>query len=483
MEKKYLRFKYTEEDLIKAIDEINNGSVSLNKASLKYGIPKSTLHNKITNKVPFERKMGPSTVLSPAVEERLESWILAKAKLGFPMHPSNVMDAVQNILKDGSRPNKFTDDRPGKKWLKLFLQRHPNIAKRNTEIISKSRASVTEEAIREWFAEFLTNDNLLDMIGDPTRVFNTDETGMKTCMKSGLVLGPTRKFNNLYEIASGAEKDSITVLCNYSAAGDAVPPMVVFPYKRIPKDLALSVPPGWGIGRSDTGWMTSATFFEYVANVFFPWLVEEGIQLPVFLFLDGHKSHYNIELYEFCVEHKIVLYCLYPNATHILQPCDVSIFRPLKVEWKEVSRRHKQRTSTPITRHNFCSIFKEAFDKACKPDTIINGFRACGLYPLNPDAVDFSKCISARRKEIFGRSEVLTHQEYQSSLKVVEQFLDRVRIIEFNRKFNSKDEDKENDDEMYRFWKSCKIQAAEGFCAKITTPAEEERCNCIGNIY
>lgn len=111
--------------------------------------------------------MVPSSVLNFVEEERVANWILAKAKLGFPMHPSTVMDAVQNILKGASRPNKFTDDRPGKKWLKLFLQRHPNIAKRNTEIISKSRASVTEEAIREWFAElrqFLKNDNLLDTI-------------------------------------------------------------------------------------------------------------------------------------------------------------------------------------------------------------------------------------------------------------------------------------------------------------------------------
>ncbi|XP_072389248.1 uncharacterized protein [Diabrotica undecimpunctata] len=263
-----------------AIDEITSGSLSLNKASSKYGIPKSTLHNKLTKKAPFERKMGPSSVLTPFEEETLESWILAKAKLGFPMHPSNVMDVVQNILRGAARPNKFIYDRSGKKWLQLFLQRHPNIAKRNTEIISKSRALVTEEGIREWFAElneFFKNNNLLDMIGDPTGF----QTGMKTCMKSGLVLGPKR---NLYEIAFGTEKKSISVLGNYSAAGDVVPPTVIFSYKRIPKELALSVPSG----RSDTGWMTSATFFEYVANVFFPWLVEKDIQFPVILFLDGH---------------------------------------------------------------------------------------------------------------------------------------------------------------------------------------------------
>jgi len=271
MAAKYLRFKYSEEDLANALAEINSGSITLNKASSKYLIPKSTLHNKITGKVPNARKMGPSPILTYSEEERIKKWILDKAKLGFPMHPNEVKDSVQKVLKIASRPNPFLDDRPGDKWLKLFLQRHPEISKRNTEIISKSRASVTETAISQWFSElkkFIDDKNIMDMMTDPNRIYNADETGMRTCMKSGLVLGPRSSFKNLYEIASGNEKESITVLCNYSVAGVAVPPMIVFPYKRIPKELSLSVPAEWAIGRSDSGWMTSATFFEYIANVY-----------------------------------------------------------------------------------------------------------------------------------------------------------------------------------------------------------------------
>lgn len=64
------------------------------------------------------------------------------------MHDDVVKDAVQKILKDTNRPNKFEDDRPGAKCLQLFLNKHPNISKRNTEIISKSRAAVTQAGIR-----------------------------------------------------------------------------------------------------------------------------------------------------------------------------------------------------------------------------------------------------------------------------------------------------------------------------------------------
>ncbi|KAJ8978101.1 hypothetical protein NQ317_018967 [Molorchus minor] len=314
--KRYTRFKYSEEVLATALDEIKNGVISINKASTKYGIPKSTLHNKINGKVPIIRKMRPSTFLTPDEETRLVKWIISKAKFGFPIHPEEVKDSVQRVLKESSRPNKFIDDRPGTKWLKLFLLRRPKISKRNTEIISKSRASVTEPAIRQWFADlkkYLEDENIIDIMNDASRIFNADETGMRT-----------RK-----------RKESITVLCNYSANGTAVPPMIVFPYKRIPKELALSVPQGWAIGRSDSGWMTSATTLEYVANVFYlGWWNIISYFCAVILFVDGHKSHYNLELYDFCVDKKIVIYCLYPNATHM---CNRAIL-----------------------------LFKEAFDRACE---------------------------------------------------------------------------------------------------------------------
>ncbi|KAK9675185.1 hypothetical protein QE152_g40579 [Popillia japonica] len=145
--------------------------------------------------------MGPQPVLNGDEEARLKHWILSKAKLGFPMHPTDVKDAMQKILKATHRTNPFKDDRPGDKWLKLYLNRNPEIVKRNTEIISKSRAAVTENAIREWFKDlraFLESGNNLNMIENPLRVFNADETGVRTCTKSGLILGPaSKKFKNL----------------------------------------------------------------------------------------------------------------------------------------------------------------------------------------------------------------------------------------------------------------------------------------------
>lgn len=111
--------------------------------------------------------------------------------------------------------------------------------------------------------------------------------------------------------------------------------MVVFKYARIPHELAASVPNHWGIGKSDSGWMTGPLFFEFITNVFNKFLTENIIPRPVIVFIDGHSSHLTMHTSKFCQENGIILIALLPNATHLLQPMDVAIFRVLKEGWKK----------------------------------------------------------------------------------------------------------------------------------------------------
>lgn len=134
--RKYCRFSYSEEALQDAINSIDG--LSLNKASQQYKIPKGTLFNKLHEKVPIERKMGSSPVLHLKEEELIKTWIINKAKLGFPMHTSEVQNAVQSVLEKNQRKNPFVNNRPGRKWMNLFLKRHPEITLRNTQVLSKA---------------------------------------------------------------------------------------------------------------------------------------------------------------------------------------------------------------------------------------------------------------------------------------------------------------------------------------------------------
>ncbi|KAF2897619.1 hypothetical protein ILUMI_08555 [Ignelater luminosus] len=132
---------------------------------------------------------------------------------------------------------------------------------------------------------------------------------------------------------------------------------------------------------------------------FYQWLIENEIKFPVLFLLDGHKSHLNPELAEFCVQKRILLYCLFPNATHILQRCDVGIFRPLKQVWRKEYQIYKQRSNRTLTKATFTPVFHKVFTNACKPEIIRNAFRCCGLYPFNVNNVGFSKCMNNRSRE------------------------------------------------------------------------------------
>ena len=135
------------------------------------------------------------------------------------------------------------------------------------------------------------------------------------------------------------------MLATFSADGKVVPGMIVYPYQRAPREDVASVPPPWAIGLSDSGWMKSDTFYEYVINVLDPYIVRENIPKPVVLFLDGHKSHMSYALSQQCAQRQIIVYPLHPNSTHILQPADVSVFKPLKSAWS-----FNGKTPTPLSR-------------------------------------------------------------------------------------------------------------------------------------
>lgn len=55
-------------------------------------------------------------------------------------------------------------------------------------------------------------------------------------------------------------------------------------------------------GISQTGWMTSTTFLEYMQKIFYPFLLERGVEFPVVVFVDGHSSHFSFDISEFCAE-------------------------------------------------------------------------------------------------------------------------------------------------------------------------------------
>ncbi|KAJ8952300.1 hypothetical protein NQ314_007568 [Rhamnusium bicolor] len=169
--------------------------------------------------------MGPPTALTQEEEELLVRWICACANKGFPLNKRLLCETVKDLIESDNRPNPFKDGLPGFKWFNAFLKRHPELSQRHAESINTARACVSENSIRQWHEDirkYLINENAVDILEDPTRIFNSDESGFATNPKTGLVLGP-KGLKNFYEIKSGSEKECITALFTISADGQIYP--------------------------------------------------------------------------------------------------------------------------------------------------------------------------------------------------------------------------------------------------------------------
>ena len=119
--------------------------------------------------------------------------------------------------------------------MQAFLRRHGNLAVRTLERVSKARAHIIEPYIRNWFNRLTKELNDLgcsEILNEPSRVFNTDETCIQLCPSTGRVMS-FRGRKNVYEISPGPEKSTLTFLGTFNAAGEIVAPTMIFPYVRL----------------------------------------------------------------------------------------------------------------------------------------------------------------------------------------------------------------------------------------------------------
>lgn len=90
----------------------------------------------------------------------------------------------------------------------------------------------------------------------------------------------------------------------------------------------------------------------------------------------------------------MILLCTPPYCTHKLQPLDMSFMRPLSTyysaEVKKWLRDHPGRVVTP-----YQLTFRQAYLKAATMLTAINGFRKCGIRPLDKNVFTDADFITA----------------------------------------------------------------------------------------
>ena len=103
--------------------------------------------------------------------------------------------------------------------------------------------------------------------------------------------------------------------------------------------------------------------------------------------MDGHSSHYTLELLEYA-QANIINILGYPlDWTHALQGLDVVCFMKMKKEFHEEINWFEDWQKSNVMIANFAGVFGCAFLRVFSEDTVKVAFVATGVHPFNPDTI------------------------------------------------------------------------------------------------
>lgn len=421
------RAEWSEEDLRLALQAIANG-MSIKGAAKQYKIPRSTLglHHRTQNP---KRKLGRSPVLSVAQENDLVERIHRLAEVGMPITSKILMKSVFSYATTNHISNPFSkvSNRAGRKWLKLFLSRHPDVSRRRAQQMNMARAQkMNKPIVDDYFHKLGETIKKLKLFDKPGNIYNMDEKGCRlTIHKQQIVLA--KKGAKRVHLTAPEHGENVSIVGCGNALGQSVPPFVLFKGKRFKPEWSDHLPPASKVIVTNKGSMTCEAFVLWLDH--FSLFKNPG---PTLLIFDGAKSHLDISIVEAADRLNITLFCLPSNTTHELQPMDKAVFRSFETFWdQEVLQFLTINPGKAITKMRFGEIFTPVWLKAMTPSNIISGFTATGIYPFRPDAIPeaaFAPSLITHRNE-----DEVNHNNSQDASDIVGTFSKSIEPVDTNK--------------------------------------------------
>lgn len=282
----------------------------------------------------------------------------------------------------GIKEKRFKDNMPGPDFARNFLKRHSDkITQRISQNIKRSRAALSSDILKKYFEQLKQSisgvpiDNIINY--DETSL--ADDPGRKKIITKRGTKYPERVMNH--------SKAAVSIMMACTAAGEMIPPYVVYKAQNLFDTWTKFGPKGTRYNRSQSGWFDANIFEDWVTTMILPFF--ENKSGKKMLIGDSLSSHLSLNLIRKCYEKDIHIPS---NSTHITQPLDVALFRPMKIAWRSIISEWKKtdgRNQSSIPKGCFPKLLFKLMDnlKENSKSNIMSGFRKTGIHPFNPSEV------------------------------------------------------------------------------------------------
>ncbi|KAG5873484.1 hypothetical protein JTB14_029161 [Gonioctena quinquepunctata] len=171
------------------------------------------------------------------------------------------------------------------------------------------------------------------------------------------------------------------------ASGKLLPPYIVYKAKYLYPDWIEGGPEGARYNRTKSGWFDSDLFEDWFFQIALPALrSNDGKKVIIG---DNLGSHLSFKVIEACEENNLSFVFLPKNSTHLCQPLELAVFRPIKISWRKVLTDWKLHNKGVIPKQVFPSLLKKMLANCSEKISanILSGFEATGILPYNPEKV------------------------------------------------------------------------------------------------
>ena len=348
------------------------------------GVALTTLYNRYKGRPSKEEVAQRQLYLSVEEEKALVAFLLLMCSFGQPVRIKYIPKLALSIARRRSLASRRNKP-PGKNWAQAFGKRHPELKAKRVRSIDWRRHEIhIYDKVTEWFE--VIGKVLQDPAIRPENVYNMYETGVMLSMLSSTKVLIGRDDVRGYR-GAGVKRTMATAIEYVSADGRSLHPLIIWPAATHRSNWTTHPSPGWHYGFSENGYNDSKISLEWLTRVFDPQTRRIANGKPRVLISDGFGSHETLEILEFCFANNITLCRLPSHTSHKLQPCDVSVFAPLKTAYRDQVERLNRGGVDTIGKEHFAYLYKPARDRAITKRNILAGWAAAGLSPFDPARV------------------------------------------------------------------------------------------------
>ncbi|XP_072395342.1 uncharacterized protein [Diabrotica undecimpunctata] len=187
--------------------------------------------------------------------------------------------------------------------------------------------------------------------------------------------------NSVCRKVSGERGTLVTTVLFINAAGNTIPPALVFPRVHF-KSHMINLAPNGTLGLAhQLGWMTTSNFVHVMQHFIKSGSSEKRRKL---LICDNHESHLSIEAIELARANGVHILTVSPHCTHMMQPLDVGLMKPFKTYYNAaINSWLKSNPGQRFRIYHVAACVGIAHGRAMLPQSIINCFKKTGIFPVD----------------------------------------------------------------------------------------------------